>query len=103
MEFTFFEGMRKNSKLLYLPEDRQVFKLSKIQKDKKYYKCFYDLCKATISISNGLAVYINSNHPHGDQEELYKKRKLVSKIKQRAREELINRREIFDQESSRPE
>lgn len=100
MEFEFIAGLRKNSRLLWLKDDNQLFVLNRKneKKNKKYYVCYEKECKVRVCLKNNLCVHLNENktHNHGDQIQFIHQLAVKNRIKEKcASTPTSSHRDIF--------
>lgn len=82
--FEFVSGKRCNSKLIYLTNEKQLYKKKSYYKGKTFYTCYASNCKARAEIlEDGTCVKSQkiAHTNHLQQEEIYKELKAVEDIK----------------------
>lgn len=85
MDYVFVTGKRVDSNLLYLKDEKQLFKINSKNRKKKIYMCYVKDCKSRVFIDNNAICYkvnnyVEHNH-HDNQEHAYKQLKLINEIK----------------------
>lgn len=103
--YVFMAGLRKNSKLLFLTGEGQLFRKTNVYKDYTRYKCYFEACNVTVAVKNdGLCeqLSLESNHDHAPPVELVKKMQIMEKVKTECGKNTLGKRkgvrEIFDEE-----
>lgn len=84
MECVFFAGKKVDSKLLFLNNEKMIYKKKSVYKEVVKYECWRDGCKARINyMPDGKCVYakkfVPHNHDHDEDE--YKKLCALNDIK----------------------
>lgn len=81
--FEFCEGLRKGSRLLYLSNEKQIFKKKSTYRRKVTYTCYISGCEARVTLEGDVCKKIlGVEHNHeGDQENDFQKLKLLNNIK----------------------
>lgn len=83
--FEFVAGKRHDSKLLYLIDEKQLYKKKSLYKQKTFYTCYKNSCKARVEmLENKICVRSgkNSEHcEHPSQEDTYQELKSLENIK----------------------
>ena len=77
-------GFRKNSKLLLLTTQQQLFKIKSVLKNSSRYVCYLKDCSVSVSVSNtGVCTQLSleHNHNHAAPEKLIKELDLINNIK----------------------
>lgn len=85
LEYQFVEGKRKNSKLLYLYSDKQLFAMKDKYLCKVNYQCMEKECNNRVSIlPDGKCVRPKKYevHNHGTVEKLFEKLNIMEKLKE---------------------
>lgn len=87
MECEFLKGKRSDSNLLYVKDEKQIYKKNFASKKKTTYLCYIKNCKSRVYLNNNngdLMCHKVSNfieHNHDNQEMDYKQFKLLNEIK----------------------
>lgn len=81
--FEIIGGKRRNSKLLYIFSQEQLYIKKSESKGKKYYVCYVQDCKSRVILANDECVHSAgfADHNHGSQKELYEELKVLNGIK----------------------
>lgn len=83
--FEYITGQRLNSKLIYVPEQKQLYKKRLEYKNKTYYICHKQNCKSKMEVFNNSDFIEKSkkfiDHNHADQESKYNEFKVLNTIK----------------------
>lgn len=84
LSFEIFSGNRRNSELLYVIEQKMIFKKKSVYNNIIKYECRQKSCKSRINLlADGTCIlakkYVEHNHP--DEEVAYKELKALNKIK----------------------
>lgn len=111
MEYMIVEGKTYGSTLLYLINQKYLFKMHDNAKDGKtvYLRCYSKRCSARLKIINivngtGDISYSNSHHSsHECHETLCKEYQLMGAIKTQIVSSSLPIKEIFEEECSKPE
>lgn len=105
LEYVFMAGLRKNSKLLLLSKENQLFRKTNAYKDFTRYKCYFESCPVTVVLKNdGLCeqLSLEFNHNHAPPVDLIKKMQIAHKVKSECGKQTLGKRkgvrEIFDEE-----
>lgn len=113
MEFEFITGLRKNSKLLRLINENQLFVKNRSIKNKTYYVCNEKGCNVRICVEQERCYYMNEQlitHIHSDKKEYISELIVRNTIKEKCSEASIlintpnsvgNVRSIFNAEVTR--
>lgn len=102
--YKFVPGLRKNSNLLFVESENELYKLK--DKSAKYdrYVCYQKECHVSVSIdviTKKCQKLNKKSHEHGSQEEFIKKLELINNIKLKCENVNLKRhatREVFDSE-----
>lgn len=105
IEFKIVPGIRKNSKLLHIPSENQIYKYKYEKNLTKYYVCYVKNCPVNVAVdfNNEQFCRKTSNikaHNHHSQEDFIKKLKLINEIKSNCENVSLKRsnvREVFDE------
>lgn len=83
MDYEIISGKRINSKLLYVISEKQLYKFKTLIRNKKYYVCLNEKCKAKVELVNDVCQKPKKiiEHNHGESENLANELKCVNKIK----------------------
>lgn len=84
MDFEIICGKRRNSELIYIPEQKMIYAIKSVYKGVSKYECRQKSCKARINLlPDGKCVlakkYVQHNHEH--EEEAYRELKALNNIK----------------------
>lgn len=106
IEYELLQGSRMNSTFLYIPSEKQLYRIKHIMSFGKSYVCREKKCFARVFLKeNGECKRFKSNsHLHSDKEEEYNKLKVLNEVKLKCAElhsTLVGRKlttkSIFDQ------
>lgn len=99
-EFTyeFVPGYRKNSKLLYVKEEKQLYYFNVKVKDSYSYTCYLKNCNRRVHIRDGKCFAVSKLHNHSNQAGLYTDLRALNEMKRMAGniDNRLKVREIFD-------
>lgn len=80
MEYEFLCGKKINSKILYIKNEKQLYKLKSKNGNKNYYTCYYKSCNSRVEflVSSNVCIKPKNfkDHEHQNREEL----KSINKI-----------------------
>lgn len=82
--YDFVSGKKITSKLLYIPEDKHLYKIKRYGKEQNTYICRKNGCNSRVYLKlNGNCAYPNPkiSHDHTTQEEEYQNLKILENIK----------------------
>lgn len=85
-EYTIIPGFRKNSKLLYIEKEEQIYKYKYTSRNIKYYYCYNKNCKVGVAVDFNNLIHCrkiknsNSVHDHEKQNILFDKLKIINAI-----------------------
>lgn len=107
-EYKLISGFRKNSQLLLIENEEQIFKFKSHKKKEnvKYYYCYEKNCNVAVAVEFNSTRYCrkitkNQTHNHGSQIELIKKFEIMNNIKSEVKKAPLKRasvRDIFDEQ-----
>lgn len=84
MNFEIISGFRKNSKLLYLVDQKMIFVKKSVYNNVGKYVCRQSECKARITVDAEGKCELAKHyveHNHDNEEEVYKELKAINEIK----------------------
>lgn len=84
MECIFFAGKKKDSKLLFVPEQKMIYRKKSVYKEVVKYECWHENCKARVNLMpNGFCDLAKNyvNHNHEEEENIYKELCALNEIK----------------------
>lgn len=103
--YEFVSGFRRNSKLLVLINEKQIFRRKHILRDCTRYACYFKNCGVSVALkSDGVCeqLSLEYKHNHASAEQLINKFKMMSNVKNQCGDKLAYKRkgvrEIFDDE-----
>lgn len=105
VNYEIISGYRKNSQLLLLNEERQIFKKKSVHKEHTRYVCYIDSCHVSVSLKNDGSceqLSLEFHHNHAPPVDIIKKFQLLRNIKSACGKQTAAKRkgvrEIFDDE-----
>lgn len=82
VDYEIISGKRRNSKLVYVISEQQLYIRKTKYKTKQFYVCYAKDCKSRVYIQNDQCYKsADGEHNHADQKELYEEMKVMSNIK----------------------
>lgn len=84
MQFEIVNGQRRNSKLLYSIDEKQLYIKKSVIRGITYYTCYKKNCKSRVDVSRDGVLTKAANfieHNHLDEEKLFLELKAIKKIK----------------------
>lgn len=84
MNFEIISGNRRSSELLYVIDQKIIFRKKSVYKDIIKYECRQKMCKSRVSVlADGSCVRAKKyvDHNHENEEAAYKELKALNKIK----------------------
>lgn len=84
LAFEVMSGKRRNSKVLYVKDEKQFYIRKSEAKGRIYYTCYVKTCKSRVTLENGLCRKAPDfvEHDHSDQCELHAELKALNQIKE---------------------
>lgn len=105
LQYEFICGYRKNSQILLLTEERQIFKRKSVHKQHTRYVCYIDSCNVSVAVNKDGAceqLSLEFHHTHAPPEDIIKKFEMLRNVKSACGNVTAAKRkgvrDIFDQE-----
>lgn len=83
LAFEIMSGKRRNSKVLYIIDEKQFYLQKSEAKGRQYYTCYERNCKSRVILEKGQCRKATDfiEHNHRDQQQLYDELKALNEIK----------------------
>lgn len=105
VEYEIITGHREDTKLLYLLNEKQLYKKNSITKLGTHYLCIVNNCSARVYVKDGVcfkSIFSKSGHNHGLNDVFYKKLSALNDMKAKITvDKNTPLREIFNEVMSR--